>query len=149
MPETIGKTNFRLIKMKNDFSKLTNAQARKTCLVVAAVLILIAALMFYRERPQSSAIFGGCALFLVIIGFLIPPAAKVFHKIWMTIAFALGYVNSRILLTLIYFSVFAPYGLISRFAGRDPLRRRGENLESYWIPKKVTRQKKEGFERLF
>jgi hypothetical protein len=145
----IGKTNFRLIKMQNDFSKLTNAQARKTCLVVAGVLLLIAALMIYREKLQLSAIFGGCALFLVIIGYLIPAGAKVFHKIWMTIAFALGYVNSRILLTLIFFLVFVPYGLVSRLAGRDPLRRRGKKSESYWIPKKVTRQTREGFERLF
>jgi hypothetical protein len=67
----------------------------------------------------------------------------------MKVAVALGHVNSRVLLTLMYYLVFTPYGLLSRLFGRDPLRRRGPALESYWVERKQTRQAKEQFERLF
>ncbi len=65
------------------------------------------------------------------------------------LAAALGYVNSRVLLTLMYYLVFTPYGLVSRLSGRDPLRRRAGAGESYWVERKRTRQAREGFERLF
>jgi hypothetical protein len=75
--------------------------------------------------------------------------ARRFHIIWMRLAVALGYINSRVLLSLMFYLVFTPYGLLMRLFGRDPLRRRGARRESYWISRKVTRQTKEQFERLF
>ncbi|HEV2904316.1 MAG TPA: SxtJ family membrane protein [Pyrinomonadaceae bacterium] len=71
------------------------------------------------------------------------------HIFWMKIALFLGYINSRILLTLIYYGMFTPYGLISRLVGRDPLMRRNATQESYWTERKTTRQSTESFERLF
>lgn len=128
---------------------VTDAQARKTALVVAAVLFGIAAWNFYKGRMTVVAIFGGLTLVLVIMGFLIPALARRFHVLWMTLAAALGYINSRVLLSLIFYLVFAPYGFVSRLFKRDPLRRRGAATESYWTPRKQTRQTREGFERLF
>jgi len=128
---------------------VTDAQARKTALVVAAVLAAIAAWNFYKGRTTVVLIFGGLALALVVAGFLLPALARRFHVFWMTIAVALGYVNSRVLLSLLFYLVFAPYGFVSRLFGRDPLRRRGARLDSYWATRKTTRQTRGGFERLF
>jgi hypothetical protein len=130
-------------------ARVTDAQARKTALVVAAVLLLIAAWNFYRGRTNVVIIFGSLGALLLVVGFLIPSAARAFHKGWMRFASALGYVNSRILLSLMFYGVLTPYGFVSRLAGRDPLRRRGKKIESYWIPRKTTRQAREQFERLF
>ena len=129
--------------------KVTDAQARKTALVVAAVLLLIAGWNLYRGRMTVVAVLGGVGVALVLTGLLVPPLARRFHVFWMKVAAVLGYVNSRVLLTLMYYGVFAPYGLVSRLAGRDPLRRRGAKRESYWTERKHTRQTKEQFERLF
>ena len=129
--------------------QVTDAQARKTALVVAAVLFLFAAWNLFRERTTVVAVLCGVGSALVLTGFLIPALARRFHVFWMKVAAVLGYVNSRVLLTLMYYGVFAPYGLVSRLAGRDPLRRRGAKRESYWTERKTTRQAKEQFERLF
>ena len=128
---------------------VTDAQARKTALVVAAVLAAIAAWNFYRGRPVVVLVFGGLALALVLAGLLAPALARRFHVLWMKLAVALGYVNSRVLLTLLFYLVFAPYGFFSRLFKRDPLMRHGAARESYWTPRKRTRQTREGFERLF
>ena len=129
-------------------ARVTDAQARKTALVVAAVFAVIAAWNVYRGRATVVAIFGGAALALVLAGLLLPRAARRFHVFWMRVAAVLGYVNSRVLLTVLYYGLFAPYGLVSRFF-RDPLRRRGARRESYWVERKHTRQTREQFERLF
>jgi hypothetical protein len=128
---------------------VTRAQARKTACVVAFVLCLFAAWQVYRGRTTAAAVLGGLALLLLVAGLFVPALARRFHIFWMRFAVVLGYVNSRVLLTLMYYGVFTPYRFFSRLFGRDPLRRRGPARESYWIERKQTRQSKEQFERLF
>ena len=135
--------------MHNRSDEVTTEQARKTALVVAAVFAVISAVLWYRGNMKGHVITAGIALCLMFIGFLAPPVAKIFHRVWYTIAFALGWVNSRILLTIIYFFVFVPYRLVSRIVGRDPLNIRQPAGESYWHKREKTRQAKEQFERLF
>ena len=133
----------------HDTAAVTDEQARKSALLVAAVLLLIGAWNFYRGRTTVVVIFGSAGAALVLVGLFVPAAARAFHKAWMRFAALLGHVNSRVLLTLMYYLVFTPYGLVSRLAGRDPLRRRGGGGESYWVERKRTRQGREQFERLF
>jgi hypothetical protein len=128
---------------------VTDAQARKSALLVAAVLLGVAAWNLYRGRTTVVVIFGSSGAALVVAGLLVPAAARAFHVAWMRFAAALGHVNSRVLLTLVYYLVVTPYGFVSRLVRRDPLRRRGKAEESYWVERKTTRQAREGFERLF
>ena len=130
-------------------ARATDAQARKTALVVGGVLLLVAAWNLYRGRTAVVVIFVSVGALLLVAGLFAPAAARAFHNAWMRLASALGYVNSRVLLTLMYYLVLTPYGFVTRLAGRDPLRRRGEAGESYWIERKTTRQTREQFERLF
>ena len=128
---------------------VTDAQARKSALLVAAVLLAVAAWNLYRGRTTVVAVLGGLGGALVVAGLFVPAAARAFHVAWMRFAVALGHVNSRVLLTLVYYLAVTPYGVVSRLVGRDPLRRRGKAVESYWVERKTTRQAREGFERLF
>lgn len=135
--------------MPNKPGTVTAKDARKTAIIVAGVLAVVSAVLWYRQSMTGHLVTACLAIILVLIGFFVPPAAKLFHRIWFKIAFALGWVNSRILLTLIYFLVFVPYGIISRLAGRDPLQLRQSKGDSYWHKREKTRQAKEQFERLF
>ena len=127
----------------------TDAQARKSALLVAGVLLGIAAWNLYRGRAAVVAVLGACAAALVVAGLFVPPAARAFHRAWMRFAVALGHVNSRVLLTLVYYLIVMPYGVVTRLVGYDPLRRRGRGGESHWVERKTTRQTPEQFERLF
>lgn len=130
-------------------SEVTNAQGRKTALIVACVLLALSAWNFYRHRPTVVIILGSLGVALLLIALLLPSLARRFHILWMRFAVALGYVNSRVLLSLMFYGVFTPYGLLSKIFGRDPLNRRGRGKDTYWIERKRTRQTKEQFERLF
>ena len=128
---------------------VTDAQARKTAFVVAAVLLAVAAWNLYRGRAAVVAVAGGAGLLLLLTGLLLPALSRRFHVLWMRLAVALGYVNSRVLLTLMYYLVMTPYGVVSRLVGRDPLNRRGAKRDTYWVERPRTRQPREQFERLF
>ena len=58
------------------------------------------------------------------------------YKGWMTIGLALGWINSRIILGLVYFLVLQPIAIIMKIVGYDPLNTKKNNEESYKIDKK-------------
>lgn len=124
-------------------------QARKSALLVGGVFLAIAAWNLYRDRPPLWMGFGGAGVLLILTGLLFPPGARAFHAAWMKIAHVLGAINSRIILSAAFYLFLAPLGLLTRLLGRDPLDRRGPARDSYWVPRKRTRQTREGFERLF
>jgi hypothetical protein len=123
--------------------------ARKSARVVGIVLLGIAAWNFWRERPPvwvTTATAGGI---LITISFLWTAGSVAFHRVWMKFAHVLGWVNTRILLGLMFYGAIAPYGLLMRLFGRDVLRRRGRSQETYWIARPKLRQEAAQFERLF
>jgi hypothetical protein len=148
-----GRRNFSLTKATKTWAQevmpVTDAQARKTVLLVSFVFLLIAAWNFYKGRMIVVYVLGGVIVALMIIGLCVPPAARVFHGFWMRVASLLGHVNNRIILLVLYYGMFTPFGLISRLVGRDPLNRRSERRDTYWVLRENSRQPKERFERLF
>jgi hypothetical protein len=136
-----GRRNFRLTSV--------DQQARKTTLIVAGVMTLLAAFNAYRGRLTTAIVMFGCGGALLIAGLLVPIAARRFHTLWMGLAGVFGYVNTRVLLSVVFFLVVTPYGIASRVFGRNILRRRGPASDTYWIPRQKGRQAKEQFERLF
>lgn len=60
------------------------------------------------------------------------------HKWWMTFARTLGWLNTRILLTLVYLIVIGIPAIIMKITRRDPLKRRFTSAASYWQKKDHT-----------
>ena len=59
-----------------------------------------------------------------ILGLTIPRLLHYPYKIWMAIGHALGWVNSHIILGLVFIFVVQPIACIMRVTGYDPLRKR-------------------------
>jgi len=54
-----------------------------------------------------------------LVGFLIAPMGEFIHLCWMMIAKVLGYINGRILLSVIFFVFLTPIALIMRLLGKS------------------------------
>ncbi len=128
---------------------VSDAQARKSTALVAGVLLALAAWSFYRHRLPWAWALGASGAALAVLALVSARASRAFFSVWMRLASALGYVNSRVLLALMFYVVMTPYGLVMRAFGRDPLSRRGSRKTTYWMPRTRTRQPRERFERLF
>jgi len=75
---------------------------------------------------------------------------KKIYDYWMLFAKALGWVNTRILLSLMYFVIFTPFRIVSIVIGKDFLDRKIEKVrESYWNKREIKPFKKELYERQF
>ena len=85
-----------------------------------------------------------------ITGLAVPVVLKPIFTAWMKFAFVLGWVNTRIIITLIFFLVITPIGLIMRVVKGDILSERlDKQAETYWHKITPLQSLKEHFERQF
>ena len=66
-----------------------------------------------------------------ILGILKPSMLFYTYKAWIKLGLALGWINSRIILGLVYFIILIPIALIMKIFGYDPLRKKKSNEISY------------------
>ncbi len=60
---------------------------------------------------------------LVVVGLILPVLLGPVHWLWMGFGHVMGYINSRIVLSILFFLVFLPTGLVIRIFGRDAMDR--------------------------
>jgi hypothetical protein len=100
---------------------------------VGAVLALAAVYFWWRASPQAAAIAGGAGLALIGLGLTAPRALYWPSVVWWKLVLVLGYVNARIILTILFALLLVPLSLFWRLTGKDPLgRRRGS--AAGWSP---------------
>ena len=108
---------------------------RKFGLLVGGVFCAIGLwpLIFGRGLRAWAIVVG---LALILPALVVPRALRPVHKIWMALGEALGYVNTRILLGLVFYGIVTPMGLAKRRFGEDPMRRGHDPAApSYRVPK--------------
>src|SRR3972149_7215658 len=91
----------------------------------------------WRQHPVLPWLLAGLALTLAAAAVLSPAGLRPVHRVWMRGADLLAWVNTRLVLGLVYFLVMTPIGLLMRLAGRDPLDRRLGDRPSYWIARRA------------
>lgn len=67
---------------------------------------------------------------LVLIGFVIAPVGEWIHRGWMLLAKVLGWINSRILLTVLFFVILTPVALLARLLGKTSIQLKPGNTKS-------------------
>lgn len=67
---------------------------------------------------------------------------------WLGIAYVLGNIVSRVIITLIYFLLFTPMRVLGSLAGRDKLQLKKRNTDSYWLDISLPKEA-EKYERQF
>ncbi|TGN20406.1 SxtJ family membrane protein [Leptospira idonii] len=122
--------------MSHDKIEPTPSDLRKFAFIVGGVLALVfGALIPYLNRGSWNPylVYGGSAV--VFLGAVFPKSLYYPHKVWMWIGEILGWINTRIILSVIFFVLFTPIGLLKRLFGNDSMRRKLEpEADSYRIP---------------
>ena len=67
----------------------------------------------------------------LIFGLIAPRLLYYPYKAWIALGHALGWINSRIILGLIFIVVLQPIAYLMRLTGYDPLRRRRKGEKTY------------------
>ena len=74
------------------------------------------------------------AAFFLFIGTLAPGLLKPVYRVWLKFAAMLAWINTRLILGLMFYLVFTPIGLILRLLRIDLIKQRWDGkAETYWI----------------
>ena len=119
-------------------TEVTNKELRQFGIIMGIFIMLFFGLLIpwiWGFAPPNwvwitAGSFIGVALVLPII-------LKPIYVVWMKLAHVLGWINTRLLLGIVFYAIVMPIGLLLRLFGKDPMRRKiDEKLDSYRIKSK-------------
>ena len=124
-------------------------ELRKFGITLGIVFGLLGGLFFWRGKSYYFFLFILSGFFL-FFGLILPLLLKPIHKVWMTLALILGSIMTRVILSILFYLIITPLGLISKLAGKDFLDLKfDKSAHSYWILRKKTAFEKANYEKQF
>lgn len=122
---------------REDTAGLTPADGRRFGLVVGTAFLALAAVGWW--RGHSAVLYGAGALgvLLVAAGLAVPTRLGPVQRAWHGLAEAISRVTTPVVLTVIYFLVLTPVGVLRRWIGGDPLTH-GDRESGYWVRRDET-----------
>ena len=117
-------------------------------ITMGIILFFISGLLmyYYKESYQITGIIG---TMFIGLGLTIPVMLKPFYFVWMTFAAILGWVMSRVILSLVFYLIITPISLITRIIGEDFLALKKKNLDSYWNHRDSSIELNQDYEKQF
>ena len=113
-------------------NEITTKQLRSFGLTVGGVFAGIGLwpLVIHFAEPRWWSLI--VAAILVLPAVIYPQSLFWPHKGWMLVGHVLGFINTRIILGLVFYVVVTPIGIIRRMLGKDPMGRQlSPELDSY------------------
>ena len=99
----------------------------------AAVFALFAAHAYWKawgEAAAAALVFG---TFFAAVTLVAPKLLGPLNRLWYGLGLLLGNIVSPIVLGVIFFVLITPISVITRLFGRDELKMKKRQVESYWV----------------
>lgn len=127
---------------------LDNKSLRKFGITMGIVFLAITIFIFGRHKHALPTSIISAVFF--ILALIMPVLLKPVYIFWMRLAYILAWINTRLILFILFYIVFTLIGMVMRLFGVDLLNRKIEkNKESYWIPKEKKQFNPFDYERQF
>ena len=126
-----------------------NKAIRDFGILIGFILLIIAGILFYKERESYELIILLGVAFIGL-GLVMPIILKPFYLVWMIFATILGWIMTRLILGLLFYIIVSPIGLISRLFGKRFLELKNSSINSsYWNYKNSHRISHKDLEKQF
>ena len=107
-------------------------EVRTTWIGFAVIFAIVASVLLYKGRGSYVYFYGASAFFAAFAAFA-PMALLPAYRAWAVFARALAWVNTRLLLGILFYLMITPLGLVLRALGKDPLERAPDPAaDTYW-----------------
>jgi len=129
--------------------KSSKKELRQFGIVMGVAFGLLGILFLWRHKGYYPYLFVVSAVFF-IFGIALPVILKPVQKIWMSVAILIGHVVTRVILSILFFLVLTPMGLIARLFGKQFLNLKiDKSQKSYWNYREAKELKQSNYERQF
>ncbi len=122
---------------------------RKFGLTVGMFFLLIAIILFLKGK-DSYRYFGLLSAVLIICSVIFLNVLKPINKLWMTAAIIIGWLMTRVILTILFYLVLTPISLLAKILKKDflDISFNGFN-NSYWIKREKNETKVSDYEKQY
>ena len=128
--------------------KTSNKDIRSFGITIGIIMFIISALLFYYDN-LSYQIIAYIGVGFITLGIIIPIILKLIYILWMTFAVMLGWVMTRVILSLVFYLIMTPIGLITKLLGEDFLDLKETNVKSYWNNRDSHLEQNQDYEKQF
>ena len=98
--------------------KITKDESRDTGMAMVLLLLLLA----YLTLKRKDLLFGAIALH--VLNMTVPELYRPVAVVWLRFSELLGAVTSKVLMSVVFFAVVTPIGILRRLMGKDSLKLR-------------------------
>ena len=117
--------------------------------IIGIILLLVAGFLFYREKESFQTLLYIAGAFIGF-GLIIPIILKPIYIVWMTFAVVLGWFMTRVILSLLFYVIITPIGLVLRIFGKDFLELKKQAIQgSYWNQRDSNIEQNQNYEKQF
>ena len=116
-------------------AQFAKKEIRLWALLMAAILFVVAGIQYLIwAHTRTATVFCTLSAIFLVVGLIIPTALKPVYELWLKFTAALAWINTRLILGLMFYLVFTPIGLILRLLRIDLIKQRWDrNASTYWI----------------
>lgn len=112
--------------------KSSKNDLKKFGVAVGIVLTALSAIFWWIGK-EFYLYFAIPGILLIVMGLTIPTVLKPVQKVWMTIAVILGWVMTRVILSILYYLVFTLVNLAARLFSKQFLELKWDKSQkTYW-----------------
>lgn len=123
---------------------------KKFGLLFSAIFLALSVYFFLKQGANLTvSSFFLLSLLFLIASFLHENLLNPLNKAWFMLGLALGKVVSPIVLGIIFFGLLTPIALVARLLGRDELKLKRPDVESYWVEPVGANSDSESFKNQF
>jgi hypothetical protein len=137
--------------LKKEISQIKSGpkEIKSFARLVGTILLLLGAFLTWKQNSGGvpPLILG---VLLWVFGQFAPKFLIPVQKVWMTLALMMGWVMSRVILTIFFYLVLTPIGVVLKLMRKDLLDVKiDKRVESYWKPKEIRELSPEDFEKQY
>jgi len=108
---------------------------RKFGITMGIAFLVISLLILAKSKHNLWQLYAISALFFML-GLVLPGSLKLAYTLWIRLVLMLAWINTRIILCLLFYLVFTPIAVVMKLFGADLLDKKiDKQKDSYWIKK--------------
>ncbi len=111
--------------METQITEINRKELREfgliTGIIIAMLFGLILPWVFSRSISKWPWIISSV---LIVWALVAPGTLKIIYKVWMKTGLVLGWINTKIILGIVFYLIFTPMGILMKIFRKDPMCRK-------------------------
>jgi len=121
-----------VLKEEIENIKSGKKELRQFGFVIGGILFIIGVYLLYKGKPAYPVLLS-LGFLIIILGLALPKILLPFQKVWMILAVVLGFIMTRVILSILFYFIITPIGFLAKVFGKPFLDLKfHDSKNSYW-----------------